>query len=139
VSDQPLEDLFARLERERQNADRAYNDALTALDRAIQPPPVLPDAPKSLDRSGAGGGGAAAANEVVGAASAALGGVRAILWRILGSPPCSTPRAVSSTPWPDSSRSSSSTFRRSPSTSTRKTEASAGVNCAIASRSSNSA
>jgi SAM-dependent methyltransferase len=33
-----LEDLVARLERERLEADRLYNDALTALDRAIQPP-----------------------------------------------------------------------------------------------------
>jgi 2-polyprenyl-3-methyl-5-hydroxy-6-metoxy-1,4-benzoquinol methylase len=30
-----MEDLFARLDRERQAADRLYNDALTALDRAI--------------------------------------------------------------------------------------------------------
>ena len=29
-------DLFERLERERQTADRQYNEALTALDRADQ-------------------------------------------------------------------------------------------------------
>ena len=37
-----LEDLVARLERERADADCAYNDALTALDRALPPPPQLP-------------------------------------------------------------------------------------------------
>ena len=36
VTEQPLEDLLARLERERLDADRLYNDALTALNRAIR-------------------------------------------------------------------------------------------------------
>jgi 2-polyprenyl-3-methyl-5-hydroxy-6-metoxy-1,4-benzoquinol methylase len=49
VSDQPLDDLRARLERERQAADRRYNDALTVLDGAIQALPVLPDPPASID------------------------------------------------------------------------------------------
>jgi SAM-dependent methyltransferase len=39
VSSQPLEDLLARLERERLEADRLYNEALTAVNRAIQSPP----------------------------------------------------------------------------------------------------
>jgi 2-polyprenyl-3-methyl-5-hydroxy-6-metoxy-1,4-benzoquinol methylase len=48
-----LADLFERLDRERRAADRQYNDALTALDRAQQdrqalpqlpPPPVIHDA-----------------------------------------------------------------------------------------------
>ena len=34
--DQPIDDLAARLERERLDADRQYNDALTALDDAIR-------------------------------------------------------------------------------------------------------
>jgi 2-polyprenyl-3-methyl-5-hydroxy-6-metoxy-1,4-benzoquinol methylase len=42
VADFPIEDLLTRLERERQAADRRYNDALTALDRAIQRAPALP-------------------------------------------------------------------------------------------------
>jgi SAM-dependent methyltransferase len=37
VADQPLEDLIARLDRERREADARYNDALTALDAAIRP------------------------------------------------------------------------------------------------------
>src|SRR5262249_18692183 len=47
----PGEDLLARLERERVNADRSYNEALTAVDRAIQVLPSLPDAPPAFDSS----------------------------------------------------------------------------------------
>ena len=45
-----VEDLFERLDRERQAADRQYNDALTALDRALQPGPELPSPPVFHDR-----------------------------------------------------------------------------------------
>jgi len=48
---QTIEDLVARLERERAAADRAYNDALTAVDRAIQAMPPLPDRPAGYDAS----------------------------------------------------------------------------------------
>ena len=48
---EPLDDLIARLERERQAADRIYNNALTALDRAASTPPVLPAAPTAADRT----------------------------------------------------------------------------------------
>jgi cyclopropane fatty-acyl-phospholipid synthase-like methyltransferase len=47
--DLPLEDLVARLERERQHADRLYNDALTAVDRAIHAANPLPPAPRPYD------------------------------------------------------------------------------------------
>jgi 2-polyprenyl-3-methyl-5-hydroxy-6-metoxy-1,4-benzoquinol methylase len=88
VSDRPLDDLVVRLERERLEADRLYNDALTAVDHAIQPairlpPPlrydddrvtpldvawdILPDGPPPADRSIAGR-------------------VRAFVWRLLGPP-----------------------------------------------------
>lgn len=43
MAEQPLADLFVRLERERQDADRLYNDALTAVDRALQQSPRVPD------------------------------------------------------------------------------------------------
>ncbi len=49
--EQPLEDLLARLERERLDADRLYNDALTAVNRAIQHVPALPDPPAAFDGS----------------------------------------------------------------------------------------
>jgi SAM-dependent methyltransferase len=49
-----LADLFERLDRERQSADRQYNDALTALDRAQQDrqaSPPLPSPPAFHDAS----------------------------------------------------------------------------------------
>jgi 2-polyprenyl-3-methyl-5-hydroxy-6-metoxy-1,4-benzoquinol methylase len=49
VPEQPLEDLLARLERERLEADRLYNDALTVVDRAVRDPPRLPDPPRRYD------------------------------------------------------------------------------------------
>jgi SAM-dependent methyltransferase len=94
VSNQPLDDLVARLERERLAADRLYNDALTALDRAVRrapdlpPPPrryddrnvtplnttwdILPDGPPPVDRS-------------------IKGRLRGFVWRLLG-PPLETQR-----------------------------------------------
>lgn len=48
--DQPIDDLAARLERERREADRLYNDALTALDQTIQHiVPALPAPPMPPD------------------------------------------------------------------------------------------
>lgn len=49
MSDERLADLLARLDRERQDADQQYNDALTALDAAIATPPELPDPPSAYD------------------------------------------------------------------------------------------
>ena len=51
MSSQPLEDLLARLERERLEADRLYNEALTAVNRAIQSPPDQPVAVAAPDDS----------------------------------------------------------------------------------------
>lgn len=48
---QTVEDLLARLERERLAADRLYNSALTALDRALQLAPPLPPPPSQYDPS----------------------------------------------------------------------------------------
>ncbi|MBS1818975.1 MAG: methyltransferase domain-containing protein [Acidobacteria bacterium] len=48
---QTVEDLLARLERERLEADRLYNIALTALDRALQTAPALPAPPRAYDPS----------------------------------------------------------------------------------------
>jgi O-antigen chain-terminating methyltransferase len=49
VPDQPLDDLVVRLERERVEADQLYNEALTALDRAVQQAPRLPPPPPCYD------------------------------------------------------------------------------------------
>jgi 2-polyprenyl-3-methyl-5-hydroxy-6-metoxy-1,4-benzoquinol methylase len=49
ADEQTIEDLLARLERERLEADRLYNDALTRVDRALQSVPLLPDAPPLFD------------------------------------------------------------------------------------------
>lgn len=47
----PIEDLLARLDRERLAADRLYNDALTALDQALLAVPSLPPPPPPYDAS----------------------------------------------------------------------------------------
>jgi O-antigen chain-terminating methyltransferase len=51
VPGETLEELLSRLERERQQADALYNDALTALDRAVQGRPPTPDPPPPYDES----------------------------------------------------------------------------------------
>lgn len=52
VSAEPaVEDLLARLERERLAADRLYNDALTRVDQALQSVPALPSLPPPSDLS----------------------------------------------------------------------------------------
>jgi len=52
ANDLSIEDLLARLERERLEADRLYNDALTAVNQAIQTPPdrLTPAAPPDDSR-----------------------------------------------------------------------------------------
>jgi hypothetical protein len=42
-------EALARLRDERDLADRQYNEALTALDRSLQPPSPLPAAPGAYD------------------------------------------------------------------------------------------
>ena len=44
-----LQDLLARLEEERADADQRYNDALTALDRSLAAPAPMPDPPPPYD------------------------------------------------------------------------------------------
>ena len=50
-NDQSIEDLLARLERERLEADRLYNEALTAVDRALHAAPALPEPPPAYDET----------------------------------------------------------------------------------------
>jgi SAM-dependent methyltransferase len=51
VADESLAQLLTRLNEERREADRLYNDALTALDRALEHPPDLPGAPPAYDET----------------------------------------------------------------------------------------
>jgi SAM-dependent methyltransferase len=44
-----LEETLQRLRKERDDADRRYNDALTALDKSFKPAGALPDAPPAYD------------------------------------------------------------------------------------------
>ena len=46
---EPLEATLRRLKKERDEADRRYNEALTAVDLAVPRPPNLPDAGPALD------------------------------------------------------------------------------------------
>jgi SAM-dependent methyltransferase len=46
---EPLDTRLARLAREREEADRAYNDALTAVDKAAIYSPALPGPPAAFD------------------------------------------------------------------------------------------
>jgi SAM-dependent methyltransferase len=94
VSDQPLDDLAVRLERERITADRLYNDALTALDRALHQPPSLPSPPARFDDQkitplNAGWdilpGGPPAIDRSL------KGRLRGLVWRLIG-PPLETQR-----------------------------------------------
>jgi len=86
---QQLEDLLARLERERVEADRLYNDALTAVDRAIQTPRPLPAAPAPYDASQA-----AAINQSwdilpdgpPSSGGSMRGRLSAFIWRLVGPP-----------------------------------------------------
>jgi SAM-dependent methyltransferase len=85
--DQTVEDLLARLERERLEADRLYNEALTRVDHALQSVPVLPPAPAPHD-----GTRLADLNtswEIVPAEAARTGGffrsrLRQFIWRFVG-------------------------------------------------------
>jgi O-antigen chain-terminating methyltransferase len=44
-----LEDTLRRLKRDRDHADKRYNDALTELDRTVRPPAAIPDPEAPLD------------------------------------------------------------------------------------------
>lgn len=88
-TEQSVEDLVARLERERQQADRRYNDALTALDRAIQQLPGLPAAPAPYEEGALGA--VNAAWNILPAGPPRIdrsvkGRLRAFVWRLVGPP-----------------------------------------------------
>ena len=51
MAEERLQDLIARLDRERGDADRDYNPALTGVDRAALPRPELPHPPPPYDEA----------------------------------------------------------------------------------------
>jgi O-antigen chain-terminating methyltransferase len=87
LSGERLDAALARLDRERADADRLYNDALTALDRAVAALPALPEPPPPVDDSRRG-----AANEsanILPSGPPAIDGsikgrLRAFVWRLVG-------------------------------------------------------
>lgn len=84
---EPLEATLLRLREERDEADRKYNEALTALDRAVLRPPDFPHPPPAYDEHQITPLNAA---WDIGAAPPAGGGLRgrlaAFVWRIAGPP-----------------------------------------------------
>src|SRR5262245_63846012 len=89
ANSESVEDLVARLERERLEADRLYNDALTAVDRAIQTFPLLPDAPPPYDSSRLGDLNATWNILPSGAPPidrSLRGRLRGLVWRLVGPP-----------------------------------------------------
>ena len=87
---EPLDDLIARLERERLAADRIYNDALTALDRALAPAAALPPAPSARRPRAARGDQRALADPAGRIASPSMrslkGRLAGFVWRLVGPP-----------------------------------------------------
>ena len=87
---EPLDATLQKLKRERDEADRKYNDALTALDRALMREPEFPHPPPAYDEhqitplNGAwdivAGGGAP------GAGGGLKARLAAFIWRIAGPP-----------------------------------------------------
>jgi SAM-dependent methyltransferase len=84
---EPLDATLLRLKQERDEADRQYNEALTALDRALMRPPEFPHPPPAYDEHQI-----APLNQAsdIGAAPPPIGGLKgrlaAFIWRIAGPP-----------------------------------------------------
>lgn len=94
MPEHPPEDLFARLERERLDADRLYNDALTEVDRAIRAAPLLPRAPRLFDDARVADLNGAWDILPQGAPAvdrSLKGRLRGFIWRVIG-PPLETQR-----------------------------------------------
>ena len=86
-NDQTIEDLLARLERERLAADQSYNAALTAVDRALQSVPTLPEPPPRYDAARVADLNAAWDILPQGAPSidgSLKGRLRRFVWRLIG-------------------------------------------------------
>jgi SAM-dependent methyltransferase len=87
-SAEPIDAILLRLKRERDEADRKYNDALTALDRALMRLPEFPHPPPAYDEAQiAPLNGAWDIGVTPPAAAGGLKGrLAAFVWRIVGPP-----------------------------------------------------
>lgn len=89
MAEHSVEDLVARLERERKHADRLYNDALTRLDLAIQSAPALPEPPIPYDDAllpAINSSSDILPNGAPPIDSWLKGRLRAFIWRLVGPP-----------------------------------------------------
>ncbi len=99
MAGETLEELLSRLERERQQADTLYNEALTSVDRAIAERPAMPDPPPPYDESKL-----SAVNEAWNILpsgpppvdSTVKGRLRGFIWRLVG-PPLETQKQFNAT------------------------------------------
>ena len=79
-----LEDTLRRLEDERDEADRRYNEALTELDRAVMRMPDLPHPPPAYDETQVASLNQSWDVAIAPAATGVKGRIAAIAWRIVG-------------------------------------------------------
>lgn len=89
MAEERLGDRISRLEQERQDADRAYNEALSALDRALEPPVDLPHPPPAYDDTKITPLNDAWNTLPAGAPAtdgSVKGRLRAFVWRLVGPP-----------------------------------------------------
>lgn len=89
MAEERLGDRITRLEKERQEADRAYNEALSALDRVLEPPVDLPHPPPPYDEEKITPLNQAWNTLPTGAPpvdSSMKGRLRAFVWRLVGPP-----------------------------------------------------
>ena len=79
-----LEDTLRRLEQERDEADRRYNDALTAVDRAVLRMPDFPHPPPAYDEQQISALNQSWEIAPPPAASGVKGRIAALIWRVVG-------------------------------------------------------
>lgn len=80
---EPLEARLRRLKEERDEADRRYNEALTALDRSVMRPPELPHPPPPYDEAQISPLNDAVDTVTPPAADGVKGRLASLIWRVV--------------------------------------------------------